>query len=71
MTAVLAAALDAMQAARANHLPQAPRYELRADRGLVALFQTGTDDAGRPDHAEAGSLIQRIEVARSLSVSPR
>ncbi|MBU8841580.1 hypothetical protein [Mycolicibacterium goodii] len=71
VTAVLAAALDVMHAALASQLPQAPRYELRADGVLVALIQTGTDDAGRPDHAEAASMIQRIEVARSFSVSPR
>lgn len=71
VTAALAAALDAMHAARGAQLAHAPRYELRADGGLVALVQTGADDAGWPDHAEACSLIQRIEVARSLSASPR
>ena len=71
MTDVLAAALDAMHTARARQLPQTPRYELRADGELVALIQTGTDDAGCPDHAEAASMVQRIEVARSFSVSPR
>lgn len=71
VTAVLAATLDAMHDARIGELPQAPRYELRADGDLVALIQTGTDEAGRADHAEAAALIQRIEAARSLSVSPR
>ncbi|BBZ31302.1 hypothetical protein MMAD_55970 (plasmid) [Mycolicibacterium madagascariense] len=71
VTAVLAAALDAMHAAQTTQLPHSPRYELRADGGLVALIQTGTDDAGSPDHAEAAALIQRIEVARSVSASPR
>lgn len=71
VTAVLAAALDAMHPARTTQLPHTPRYGLRADGGLVALIQTGTDDAGCPDHAEAASLIARIEVARSLSASPR
>ena len=71
VTAVLAVALDAMHAAWTTQLPHTPRYELRADGGLVALIQTGTDDAGCPDHAEAAALIARIEVARSLSASPR
>lgn len=71
VTTVLAVALDAMHTARARQLPQTPRYELRADGGLVALIQTGTDDAGCPDHAEAASMIQRIEVARTFSASPR
>lgn len=71
VTAVLAAALDAMHAARTTQLPHTPRYELRADGELVALIQTGTDDAGCADHAEAAALIQRIEVARTLSASPR
>ncbi|OFJ54606.1 hypothetical protein [Mycolicibacterium grossiae] len=71
VTAVLAVALDAMHAAGVRQLPQTPRYELRADGGLVALIQTGTDDAGCPDHAEAASMIQRIEVARTFSASPR
>jgi hypothetical protein len=71
LTAVLAAALDAIHDARIGKSPRAPRYDLRADGDLVALIQTGTDDAGRPDHAEAAALIQRIEMARNLSVSPR
>ena len=71
VTAVLAAALAAMHAARTTQVPHTPRYELRADGELVALIQTGTDDAGCPGHAEAASLIARIEVARNLSASPR
>lgn len=70
VTAVMAGALDAMHNARIGELPQLPRYELRADGDLVALIQTGTDETGQPDHAGTAALIQRIEAARSLSVSP-
>lgn len=71
VTAVLAAALDAIHDARAGALPESPRYELHAGGDLVALIQTGTDETGLPDHAGTAALIQRIEAARNLSVSRR
>ncbi|MGP4057761.1 hypothetical protein ACTWP6_23545 [Mycobacterium sp. 4D054] len=70
VTAVLAAALDGIEDARTGASSGLPRYELRVDTELVALIQTGTDDAGRPDHAECATLIQRIESSRCLGVSP-
>jgi len=69
ITAVLAAAQDAINNAQLSAAPAA-RYELRAAAELVALIQTGTDDAGIPDHAGTAALIQRIEVARSSMAPP-
>ena len=46
VTAVLAAALDAIDDARTGESAGLPRYELRVDAELMALIQTGTDDAG-------------------------
>lgn len=69
VTAVLAAAQDAIDDARKASSPAA-RYELRATGELVAVIQTGADDDGRPDHASTGALIQRIEWERYLSASP-
>ncbi|KUH91781.1 hypothetical protein [Mycobacterium sp. IS-1556] len=70
VTTALAAALDAIHHARAGEASALPRYELRASDELVAVIQTGTDTAGRPDHTEAATLIQRIEASRSVGVSP-
>lgn len=70
VTAVLAATLDAIDDARTGESAGLPRYELRVDAELMALIQTGTDDAGCPNHAEAATLIQRIETSRCLGISP-
>lgn len=70
VTAVLVAALDATPEARARELPRSPRYELRAGGELVALIETGTDETGFPDHAEAAALIQRIELTGNFSGMP-
>jgi hypothetical protein len=70
VTAVLAAALDAIDDARTGLSAGLPRYELRVDAEVVALIQTGTDDAGHPNHGEAATLIQRIETSRCMGVAP-
>ena len=69
VTAVLAAAQDAIDDAELSAAPAA-RFELRAAGELVALIQTGTDEDGRPDYASTRALIQRIEWQRYLSASP-
>jgi hypothetical protein len=69
VTAVLAAAQDAIDDAELSAAPTA-RYELRAAGELVALIQTGADEDGRPDFASTRALIQRIEWQRYLSASP-
>ncbi len=69
VTAVLAAAQDAIATAELSAAPAA-RYELRAADELVALIQTGADEDGRPDYASTGGLIQRIEWQRYLSAAP-
>jgi hypothetical protein len=70
VTAVLAATLDAIDDARTGLSAGLPRYELRVGSEVVALIQTGTDDAGHPSHGEAATLIQRIETSRCLGVAP-
>jgi len=70
VTAVLAAALAAIDDARVSATPAA-RYELRAATELVAIIQTGADEVGSPDHAATSALAQRIEIERYLSASPR
>ena len=70
MTAVLAAAQAAIDDARVSAVP-AVRYELRAAMELVAIIQTGADEDGSPDHAATSALVQRIEIGRYLSASPR
>lgn len=70
VTAVLAATLDAIDDARTVGTSDLPRYELRANGELVALIQTGTENGGRPDHADTAELIQRIEASRTFGVSP-
>lgn len=69
VTAVLAAAQDAIDDAELSAAPAA-RFELRAAGELVALIQTGADEDGRPDYASTRALIQRIEWQRYLSASP-
>jgi len=69
VTAVLAAAQAAIDDARVSAVP-AVRYELRAAMELVAIIQTGADEDGSPDHATS-ALLQRIEIGRYLSASPR
>jgi hypothetical protein len=70
VTEVLAAAQAAIDDARVTAAPAA-RYELRAAGELVAIVQTGDDEDGSPDHVSTCALIQRIEVERYLSASPR
>jgi hypothetical protein len=70
VTAVLAAAQAAIDDARVSAVP-AVRYELRAATELVAIIQTGADEDGSPDHAATSALVQRIEIGRYLSASPR
>ena len=70
VTAVLAAAQDAIDDAELSAAPAA-RFELRAAGELVALIQTGADEDGRPDYASTRALIQRTEWQRYLSASPR
>jgi CelD/BcsL family acetyltransferase involved in cellulose biosynthesis len=70
VTAVLAAAQAAIDDARVSATPAA-RYELRAATELVAIIQTGADEDGSPDHAATSALVQRIEIERYLSASPR
>jgi hypothetical protein len=70
VTAVLAAAQAAIDDARVSATP-AVRYELRAATELVAIIQTGADEDGSPDHAATSALVQRIEIERYLSASPR
>ncbi len=69
VTAVLIAALDAIDAAARTATPAA-HYELRAGGELVALIQTGADDSGLPDYATTRALIQRIEEQRGISAVP-
>jgi hypothetical protein len=69
VTAVLAAAQDAIDDAELSAAPAA-RFELGAAGELVALIQTGADEDGRPDYASTRALIQRIEWQRYLSASP-
>jgi hypothetical protein len=69
VTAALAAARAATDEARVSAGPWA-RYELRADGELVAIIQTGADDHGMPDHAEAGDLVRRIAAEPALSSLP-
>lgn len=69
VTATLAAGQDGIDDARRSAAPAA-RYELRADADLVAIIQTGADQAGCPDHAQAAELVRRIAIDRALSVLP-
>lgn len=69
VTAVLAAAQDAIATAELSAAPAA-RYELRAADELVALIGTGADEDGRPDYASTSGLIQRIECQRYRSAAP-
>jgi hypothetical protein len=69
VTFVLAAAQAAIDQAGRRAVPPS-RYELRVDTQLIALIQTGTDEAGSPDHTAASALIARIEAQRSLSAAP-
>jgi hypothetical protein len=69
VTAAQAAAQAAIRDARVSAAPAA-RYELRAALDLVAIIQTGTDEAGCPDHAEAAELIRRIAIDRAVSALP-
>lgn len=69
VTATLAAAHDAIEAARASQAPTA-RYELRADSELVAIIQTGVDEHGRPDCTATVDLIRRIAAQQALSPVP-
>lgn len=69
VTAVLAAAQDAIDDAQLSAAPAA-RYELRAGGDLVAILQTGADEDDSPDHASTRALIQRIEWQRYLSAPP-
>jgi uncharacterized protein (DUF2126 family) len=67
--AAVTAAQAAIRDARVSAAPAA-RYELRAALDLVAIVQTGTDEAGCPDHAEAAELIRRIAIDRAVSALP-
>jgi hypothetical protein len=69
VTAALAAAQAAIDDARLSASPAA-RYQLRAGADLVAVIQTGADEHGHPDHAEAGDLLARIAAERALSSTP-
>ena len=68
VTAVLAAAQDAIDDAELSAAPAA-RYELRAAGELVALIQTGAEEDGSPDYAATRALIQRMELERYISAS--
>ena len=68
MTAVLAAAQDAIASAGLSAAPA--RYELRAADQLVALIGTGVDEDGEPDYASTSGLFRRIECQRYLSAAP-
>jgi hypothetical protein len=67
--AAVTAAQAAIRDAGVSAAPAA-RYELRAALDLVAIIQTGTDEAGCPDHAEAAELIRRIAIDRAVSALP-
>jgi hypothetical protein len=69
VTAAMAAAQAAIDGARVSARPAA-RYELRAAAELVAIIQTGADEHGRPDHAEAGGLLGRIAAQQAVSAQP-
>jgi hypothetical protein len=69
VSAAMAAALAAIDDARLSASPSA-RYKLRAGAELVAIIQTGTDEHGHPDHAEAADLLARIAAERALSSTP-
>ena len=64
-----AAALRAIGTANAAAGFQHHRYEAAVDGELLAIIQTGTDDAGLPDHRGVVDLLDRITTAQNEPAS--
>ncbi len=60
-----AAALRAIGTANAAAGFHHHRYEAAADGELLAIIQTGIDDAGLPDHRGIVDLLDRIATAQN------
>ncbi|OBB86792.1 hypothetical protein [Mycolicibacterium peregrinum] len=58
-----------IRAAAAGTAAGLPRYELRQAGHLVAIIQTGVNEAGLPDHAGATHILDQLAHPRNPFVA--